>query len=842
MNTSKKKSQKIINRILLLTAIISITGAAEIPDRPHIPPLLTNNQYLKDFIEKIHKSFPKRFKNTLNETYQKHCSTISPEELEYSDEEINTGHLNLMNHMEWARVASDMNTAQYFSDSKDTFKILLILSNMGKFVVLLSQLSVCITVLGVFFTILFFCFPPSMQMIYAWLTNDKEEYNLQGKPFHSYPYYKDIKNWMTRKRISPFGLFGMRFVSSGVVCFCLIIASFQIMRVDTSNDCGLLKASLDLIQGKNGTLFSEFGLLSNKSLLYDFKIDLEDYKRRPFEANYQKLLDKDFEKLGEDVEISMNSYYKKMTELDVRSCKNDIRIKPIFAHDVHYGINDELYDEVRKVVKIGNDIADAAEYLKALQIEKDEKMKKFNDTVTFISSTVDIIAEDILYITHRATKYLKSYDDLLNVLAIIALVTTLYIFLQLLPTNVLGNLRFPKTVQLSIQFIMATLMFLLGGYLFIETQTMIQGCLTANQILDDPASMKNFLGANQDSWIEVCLANSGTGDLEDLIPREKKSEFFHGFNVLRGFSVNLTALKNEMPNYKLKEAAEYERKIDMLANHHENLLKNHGEDSYPNAVANLNEKIKCTQLEFGLTTEGCRANYDNNEILVKWPEGVDPSKEGEDFSKFPKKRLCIVLPKLEPPMSLTAFEKIMAQHECIKEDKKRVMNINFDNLSKCLDSHQDFMTVVKDHFQMTLGRIIELNKNLISISHVHGYIRDDFRESLVKYERENKKIEDMLNCKSLRDSAKMMLGNFCYSSKGLRHGLDTAQSVQNNSNKRFGFGAWFWFFISGYGLILISLSNFLEGLIDKTVLRKYRELSGRSEDTRVGFESELGPI
>lgn len=847
MNERKNPKKKYPKKSIILLTITLLTIQKSSSTKPSQRNLEVQLESINEFVDLMRQEIPKRYTKELNATFTKKCSSLSRQELEYSDEEIRIGDSNLADHMSWARIDNKHSVAEYFSESKDIFKILLILSKSGQILVFVIELIIFLTTLMGFFAVLFYCYPQKFQMVYSCFvkTTTTANVNFKGKSFISYPYFRDLKNWLTKKRISPFNLFGMRFISSGVVVFCLLIACFQIMRVSTKNDCGLMRASLDVTLGKKGTMFSEFGLLSNKSLLNNFKMDLEEYTHRPFEMNFQKILDKNFIQLGDDINLSMDTFYKKVSELEVLSCsRHKMKLKPMLVHNIHYRISDEISEEVTRMVQIGDNINDAAEYLKEVHKEKEKKLDKFNNSLKEISMIVDLIMEDIYYVTYKTQKYLESYDNLIGILVIIAVVWLIYALIQMFPSHVLPSLRLPKTSQMIIQFTGATLMFILGGLLFIETQTMIQGCLTANQVLDDPDSMKNFLGANQVQWIEVCLARSGTGDIEDLIPPGKRSELEHGFNVLRGLSINMTALRNEMPNYKLKEVTKFERKIDSLKNHHKNLLYNFEKHSYYTAINKLNKQIKCTGLTFALTTTQCRSKFGNHEIINKWPEGIDAKNEKEDFSSFPTNRKCVVLPSLDPPMSPKIFRKIISHSKKCesKITKGSITHHMFSKLNDCLASHEDFMTVVQDHLKVVLLRVQNLNKNLLSISKAYESLRSEFEESLGKYERRDKvKIEDMLNCKSLRKAAKMMLGSYCYASKGLRHGIHAAQR-ENEVNKKFGFGAWFWFFVAGFGLISISISNFLEGLVDKTLLRKYRELSGRGEDTGLGFESELGPI
>jgi hypothetical protein len=63
-----------------------------------------------------------------------------------------------------------------------------------------------------------------------------------------------------------------------------------VINFDTSADCGITKAALNIFQGKSGNFFEEFGLLKNKTLLHKFREDLEAYEHHEH-MDYDKIID-----------------------------------------------------------------------------------------------------------------------------------------------------------------------------------------------------------------------------------------------------------------------------------------------------------------------------------------------------------------------------------------------------------------------------------------------------------------------------------------------------------------------------------------------------------------------
>lgn len=63
-----------------------------------------------------------------------------------------------------------------------------------------------------------------------------------------------------------------------------------VVNFDTTADCGITKAALNVLQGKEGNYFTEFGLVSNSSLLHKFRQDLEGFEHHE-NINFQKIVD-----------------------------------------------------------------------------------------------------------------------------------------------------------------------------------------------------------------------------------------------------------------------------------------------------------------------------------------------------------------------------------------------------------------------------------------------------------------------------------------------------------------------------------------------------------------------
>lgn len=100
---------------------------------------------------------------------------------------------------------------------------------------------------------------------------------------------------------------------------CLLFGLGLVINFDTSADCGITKAALNILEGKEGNYFTEFGLLSNKSLLHKFREDLESFEHHK---------DIDFEKIVELAPMnkafllqeSMISWHQAMKNESITKC------------------------------------------------------------------------------------------------------------------------------------------------------------------------------------------------------------------------------------------------------------------------------------------------------------------------------------------------------------------------------------------------------------------------------------------------------------------------------------------------------------------------------------------
>lgn len=87
-------------------------------------------------------------------------------------------------------------------------------------------------------------------------------------------------------------------------------------------------------------------------------------------------------------------------------------------------------------------------------------------------------------------------------------------------------------------------------------------------------------------------------------------------------------------------------------------------------------------------------------------------------------------------------------------------------------------------------------------------IKSQFHESILEYEKQNKSIDKMMNCKVLRDEVVSAVGSACHQQTYTYGSMITSLC----------------FMLAALFASLLGLINFMEVMVDKTVIRKYQEL------------------
>jgi hypothetical protein len=842
--------------LLLSTAVLSqkpVKDENQPPVQPpplihpddQLPPKQDKEQLakLKSVTKIMESDLANAIKNMTNKTiskleknFEKQCSSTNPEDFEYSEEDLYEGYKRLNKYMTWARKPVYYGSHFNFIYAWGKGLKLDVLSGYGTLVFWFGIILGVVTVFLLLMNCFFYYSPTNFQDFYDTVTGDSSgmsNMKSENTEYFAYEYYKDMKNWMSRSNISPMSLFTLKFISAGVVIGSLVIAMGQILRLETTGDCGLMKAMIDLNRGKKGDLFYEFGHMGNNSFLNKFLMDLKHFKKDFFHTDYDKLIGKNFDTYGTDVELAMNTFINLTRTGTVTSCETIKKeIHPRAGANLTY----QIEREVRYMVKRGQEITDMAKFLRDIQRNKGDKLQKFQKDLHNITRAVHSMTADIYLMTKYGMNFIKKYDKDTFFLAILGIFWMAYAFLQLLPPKSMRMCSMARPFQISVQLMGAAMMFFFAAIMFLDTQKMVQGCLASYNALYDAKSLHEVMPVVDKNWVEHCVDPKSFGDIEGILPSKKKAELLHGFNVLRGLSGNITDFLDDMPKGRLKGVSTMKRSIDAWKTHHHNLLdsKENKKHSYQRAVKKINNYARCTRAQISLTVHHCRGSFSNHQILTSipdLPEGLQGDRVmALEHALRNRSSLCIVLPQIEPPLTHLELSRFFRNRPCLKK-KKKIQKSFFDHSLKtfqqCVDSHQTYMDIMDEHFQIFSKKLKLVSHELRGTNMTYNFLRHDFRESIMAYEKEGADIEDMMNCSIIRTKLRNALGSFCFATKHhSRGGLHRSDA----SNRKIMWSAWVWYFISAFALILVSLSSFLEGLIDKVVMRKWREVSGKSEE------------
>ena len=94
-------------------------------------------------------------------------------------------------------------------------------------------------------------------------------------------------------------------------------------------------------------------------------------------------------------------------------------------------------------------------------------------------------------------------------------------------------------------------------------------------------------------------------------------------------------------------------------------------------------------------------------------------------------------------------------------------------------------------------------------------MQKEFRSSIRVYKKDHRDIEAMMDCRDIRRLARNALGGACITSNNIRGTVFVA----------------FLFMGCSILLFLLAVATFMEGIIDKTTIRKYMEVEMRRLNT-----------
>ena len=129
-------------------------------------------------------------------------------------------------------------------------------------------------------------------------------------------------------------------------------------------------------------------------------------------------------------------------------------------------------------------------------------------------------------------------------------------------------------------------------------------------------------------------------------------------------------------------------------------------------------------------------------------------------------------------------------------------------MARCKPDLDEFLNNWGDNLMATRLRTHVLYDVFKQTKSTVRKIKSQFKNSILEYVTDDKKIDKMLDCTVLRDEVMSAIGSACY-------------------QKTYTYGSFITsicFLLASFLSILLALVNFMEVMVDKTVIRKYEEL------------------
>ena len=528
-----------------------------------------------------------------------------------------------------------------------------------------------------------------------------------------------------------------------------------------------------------------------------------------------------------------------------------------------------------------------------------ELVKKFKKATKKVSKKVDQIAKDLFLAQHQLIKYLNAYNLNLTTLANLSLTFLVFLIFHLIPASKLNGFKLRKPIRLLCILTGTSLIFYCSASLFYSNQARIQACLLGSKALNQNHELLGrFISsvAGEDyeraKWITECFSDDkGKGDLLEVLSFEEDENFLDGFGILKGLSYNLTTevfgvLRDGESRGLVKLGVELERlqgwKLDPFYGARTQGFTH--KDSYGFAMSKLRRLVGCPQLEFQVLEQNCRGNGSRENSKSGQPGGEGGSirsNKGESgarvefvtIDEFVEKnsprefaetcenesekirgaepitskkstKICVNLSNLNSQSSERLL-KFLEEALPLRKKQPKKSNISLKNLilglSNCISSHRNYSERLNKQFNNALTHFRILSKSLSQTEEPYNRLRGYFKRSLIEYQEAGHSIDQMTSCRTLKNTTYSILGNLCFGRLGRHNQSDSQILSRLGGTNSLDYGAWFWYWLAGMGLIVVAVVNFLEVFLDKTSVRKWRVLSGADEDdVRIEYENELG--
>jgi hypothetical protein len=500
---------------------------------------------VKDFAQKFILALNKKSLQKMSKFYNDHCSNLDPEQITFSYTRLREEDNKLASFLNFTR-------KDHLTMPLENAKITDILSFWGWALYLVPMLFMTTSLVSLVATVLFFYFPNVISWFLRAVLSQDHDIELvsnESIPIEQQEYYRVAKNKISRQS-NLFRLFVFKFCMSICMMMCLLFGLGMVINFDTTADCGMTKAALNVLAGKEGNYFSEFGLVSNKSLIHKFRLDLENFEHHEH-IKFNTIVDLNPLEKAFMLQKSFVSWHQTLSQKKIKKCakKTGTYDHPLVTHYEPF-VNAEIREEVNQAVAYATHLSEGATELEMLKQNKDEKIKQFLHYSSKLGKEIDAINMEFKSTYDKVETFFSQYYMLLASMALASFSWFIYSFTMLIPTKDNEPALFSKPCGIVFLCLGASLFAIMGSTLFLKSQFLISTCHRSVRLLDHPSLVQKLYGHKDREWAKICLAEGSRGDISLFLKDPKHiQEFKKPMSILRAFSSDLTALNHEVSDY-----------------------------------------------------------------------------------------------------------------------------------------------------------------------------------------------------------------------------------------------------------------------------------------------------
>lgn len=533
--------------------------------------------------------------------------------------------------------------------------------------------------------------------------------------------------------------------------FAFVIAVLNTNKFGEKSECGLVVSIFDFFEGNNTKFFKEFGVVKPKNILDTFLEELEDYHKEI--EGHADIMKNDFGADSRVIQASFKQFYNKYKDFKVRACTgNDTHLEktPFQTWNLHNPdyLSGQMELEVKEIVKFGTHIHKAAINLRDMRANKSDHLRRFK-------ISLDRFKQHLLMMNQNFFNYydgvLQSYKKMIartrSCCLVIGVSFLFYVISIAVPKRVLR-------IQIFLGLLCSIFLMWNGLKLYSEVLYRTKGCLAAHEIIRSKFVLHDYLVPKTSpsdysnslfDWSENCFVDKADGDIENVIKGRKKKELDYGLSILRGLSHDLKFLNKS--DVEPREFYRFANALDSMKMFERprrrfGFMPDFG--SPHSTLDSLNWLIKCTKNYFVFFEKDCKKTskvFEKGESLME--------NLGEDY--------CIPVMKYEHLVISLRYKDTCVEEKYIKRIQKL-----YKGLRTCIKDHDQLSDLMIRDFGRLRKHVKKYLEKFRKIESDYRSNRAKFNKTIGYLEEEGTTLTEIMNCKSMKPSLRMALGNACY--------------------------------------------------------------------------------